>query len=77
MIIKLDILSDLTVNSRFSALASMCNCSESGRGQAVSRMGFEIWKPEKLVIKFVWPYYMYVGGCVTELVQHYLRWSVK
>ena len=19
-------------------------------------MGFEIWKPEKLVIKFVWPY---------------------
>ena len=31
----LDILSDLTVNSRISALASIpstCNCSESGRG---------------------------------------------
>ena len=24
-------------------------------------MGFEIWKPEKLVIKFVWPYSVVYG----------------
>ena len=35
-------------------------------------MGFEIWKPEKLVIKFVWP-----NGCEILGQGHYRKHCVS
>ena len=35
-------------------------------------MGFEIWKPDKLVIKFVWPYIgEYIIYAYTEYVEKF------